>query len=124
MALEQKITKAILSAKRYLENSQKSIAENNQAALANHVWKASAELEYALFLFTVLRQTEDQPYSWKVNLKSRELEFAPVITSTQELVANAQTHFEDGDLQEAHKNVWLARGYLLEVQNFLEKKRQ
>ena len=124
MALEQKITKAILSAKRHLDNSQKSIAEHNQDALANHVWKASAELEYALFLFTVLRQTEDRTHSWKVNLKSRELELAPVVTSTQELVTNAQTHFEDGDLQEAHKNAWLARGHLLEVQNFLEKKRQ
>lgn len=124
MALEQKIAKAILSAKRYLENSQKSIAENNQDALANYVWKASAELEYALFLFTVLLQDEDRTHSWKVNLKSRELELAPVITSTQELVANAQTHFQDGDLQEAQKTVWLARGYLLEVQNFLEKRRQ
>lgn len=124
MALEQKIAKAILSAKRYLENSQKSIAENNQDTLANYVWKASAELEYALFLFTVLLQDEDRPHSWKVNLKSRELELAPVITSTQELVANAQTHFQDGDLQEAQKTVWLARGYLLEVQNFLEKRRQ
>jgi len=123
MTLEQKITKAILSTLKHLENSKKSNAENNQDVLENQIWKASAELEYALFLFTVLRQNEDQNHSWKGNLKSRGLEFAPVIASTQELLKKAQTDFENGDLLEAHKNVWLARGHLLKVQNFLEKKR-
>jgi len=124
MALEKKITKAILSTMKHLENSKKSIAESNQDALENQIWKASAELEYALFLFTVLRQNEDQSHSWKDNLKSKGLKFAPVIASTQELLTKAQTDFENDDLLEAHKNIWLARGHLLKVQNFLEKKRQ
>ena len=124
MALEKKVTKAILSTMKHLENSKKSIAENNRDALENQIWKASAELEYALFLFSILRQNEEQNHSWKGNLKSKGLEFAPVIASTQELLKKAQTDFENGNLPEAHKNIWLARGHLLKVQNFLEKKRQ
>ena len=124
MALEEKITKAVQSAIRYLENSRKSITENNENALVNHVWKASAELEYALFLFSILQQNENQRYLWKVDLESKQLEVAPVILSTQELLREAKTSFENGDLLEAHKKMWLARGYLLKVQEFFEKKRE
>jgi len=122
MALETKVTKAILSAMKNLENSTKFIKENNENMLANHVWKASAEVEYALFLFSILRQSEHQSHSWKVDLKSKELEVAPVITCTQELLQKAKTSFETGDLLEAHKKIWMTRWYLLKVQNILEKK--
>lgn len=124
MALEKKVTKALLSAIKHLETSKDFLPENNQDELANQVWKASAEVEYALFLFSILRQNEDQSHSWKVDLKSKELEVAPVIASTQELLEKAKTSFESGDLLEAHKNMWIARGYLLKVQSFLEKKRK
>ena len=121
MTLETKITKAVLSAIKHLENSRRSVTEDNENLLANQVWKASAEVEYALFLFSILRQNE-QSHSWKVDLKSKELEVAAVITSTQELLQKAKTSFENGDLLEAHKKIWMARGYLLKVQNILEKK--
>ena len=121
MTLETKITKAVLSAIKHLENSRRSVTEDNENLLANQVWKASAEVEYALFLFSILRQNE-QSHSWKVDLKSKEFEVAAVITSTQELLQKAKTSFENGDLLEAHKKIWMARGYLLKVQNILEKK--
>jgi len=124
MALEEKITKAVLSAMKYLEDSRKSITENNENALMNQVWKASAELEYALFLFSVLQQKEDQRHSWKLDLESKQIEVTPLITSTQELLREAKTSFENSDLLEAHKKTWMARGYLLKVQEFLEKKRK
>jgi len=124
MSLEKKITKAVLSAMKYLENCRKSITGNNENALANHVWKASAEVEYALFLFSILRQNEHESHSWKVDLKSKQFEVAPVIASTQKLLEKAKTNFENGDLLEAHKKIWTARGYLLKVQNVLEKKRK
>ena len=122
MALEEKITKAVQSAQEHLENSRKSITENDENALVDQVWKASGELEYALFLFSVLRQEDHQTHPWKVDLESKQLEVAPVITSTQELLGEAKTSFENGELFEAHKNVWVARGYLLKVQEFFEKK--
>jgi len=121
MTLETKITKAVLSAIKHLENSRRSVTEDNENLLANQVWKASAEVEYALFLFSILRQNE-QSHSWKVDLKSKEFKVAAVITSTQELFQKAKTSFENGDLLEAHKKIWMARGYLLKVQNILEKK--
>lgn len=124
MALEKKITKAILAAMEHLENSRKSITENNESMLANQVWKTSAEVEYALFLFSILQQNQHQSHSWKVDLKSKQLEVAPVIASTQELLKKAKTSFENGDFLEAHKTIWIARDYLLKVQNVLEKKRK
>mgnify|MGYP001147723557 CR=1 FL=1 len=124
MALEEKITKAMHSAIGYLENSKRSIAEKNEDTLVSHVWKASAELEYALFLFSIVQQNDNQRHSWKVDLESKQLEVGPVITSTYELLREAKTSFENGDLLEAHKKMWLARGYLLKVQEFFEKKRE
>jgi len=124
MALKEKITKAVQAAQEHLENSKKSITENNESELVGHVWKASAELEYALFLFFILRQSENQGHPWKVDLESKQLEVAPVITSTQELLREAKTSFENSDLLEAHKKTWIARGYLLKVQEFFEKKRK
>ena len=122
MALENKITKAVLSAMKHLGNSKTLIAENSQDALANQIWKASAELEYALFLFSILRKNED--HSWKVDLKSKKLEIAPAIASTEELLEKAKINFENGNFLEAYKKMWIARGYLLKVQNVLEKKRK
>jgi len=124
MALEEKITRAVQTAQEHLENSKKSITENNENALVSHVWKASAELEYALFLFSILRRSENQSHPWKIDLESKQLEVAPVITSTQELLREAKTSFENGDLLEAHKKTWIARGYLLKVQEFFDKKRK
>ena len=124
MALEKKVMKAVLSAMKYLENSKGFITENNQDALANHVWKASAEVEYALFLFSILRQNEHQSHSWKVDLKSKQLEVASLITSAQELLKEAKINFGNGDLLEAHKKIWIVRGYLLKAQNVIEKKRK
>jgi hypothetical protein len=124
MTLEKKITKAVLSAMKHLENSRKSIKENNENVLTNQVWKASAEVEYTLFLFSILQQNEHQSHSWKVDLKSKQLEVAPAITSTQELLKKAKISFENGDLLEAHKKIWIARGYLLKIQKVLEKKRK
>ena len=108
----------------HLENSRKSITENNENMLANQVWKTSAEVEYALFLFSILQQNQHQSHSWKVDLKSKQLEVTPVIASTQELLQKAKTSFENGDFLEAHKKIWIARDYLLKVQNVLEKKRK
>jgi len=124
MSLEEKITRSVLLAMKHLEDSRKSITEKNENLLSNHVWKASAELEYALFLFSILQQEEHQSGSWRIDLESKQLEVASVITSTQELLSKAKTSFENGDLIEAHRNIWIARGYLLKVQEFLEKKRR
>lgn len=124
MVLKEKITKAVQTAQEHLEDSKKSITENNENALVGHVWEASAELEYALFLFSVLRQSENQSHPWKVDLESKQLEVASVIISTQELLREANTSFENGDLLEAHKKTWIARGYLLKVQEFFERKRK
>jgi len=124
MSLQGKITNALLSAMKHLEDSKKSITENNENKLSNHVWRASAELEYALFLFSILRQNEHQSHPWKAELESKQLEAPPVIASTQELLQKAKVSFESGDLLEAHKNTWIARGYLMKVQEVLEKKRK
>ena len=121
MILRTKITKAVLSAIEHLENSMKSIVEDDENLLEKRVWKASAEVEYALFLFSILRQDEQSP-SWRVDLKSKKLEVAAVITSAQELLQKAKTSFENGNVLEAHKKMWMARGHLLKVQNFLERK--
>lgn len=123
MSLE-KLAEAITSATDYLEDSMKTVSKEDDEDVSGLVWRAAAELEYALFLFSIMHQDASEGSSWNLRLRSKDVKVDSVLSSTIDLLKEAASSMEDGDLLEAHKKTWIARGYLLKLHTFFEKQRR
>lgn len=123
MSLE-KTTEAIKSAMKYLEGTMKNLSKDNEDDVSGFVWQAAADLEYALFLFSVTHQDDPESSSWKLSLRSKDVEIDSVLASTRDMLKEAEGKIETGKVREAHKKTWMARGYLLKLQEFFEKRRK
>jgi len=112
---KKKIVWAITSAIKYFEESMKALVEKDEQGVMDSIWEASAELEYALFLFSLIQQEEVERSSWKLDLPSKQVEVRPILLSAQNLLKEAKSCIDIGELGKAHKKTWIARGLLLAV---------
>ena len=119
MEQQKNITEALTSAISHLENTMKALANKDENKVMTSVWKSAADLEYANFLFSIPR---DKPKnsSWKLDLRSKQVEIEPLLVSAQDLIEEARSKL-DADGLEAYKKTWMARGYLLKVSDILQK---
>jgi len=120
----EKLTGAIVSARSHLEDSMKVVSKGTDEEVSGMVWRAAADLEYALFLFSIRHPDASESSSWKVGLRSKDVEVDSVLASTRDLLEEAESKIKAGELGEAHKKTWIARGYLLKLHNFFEKRRK
>jgi len=123
MEHQRKIIETIKSAINHLESSMKALANGDENGVAGSVWRAAADLEYTNFLFSII-QNKPESHSWKLDLRSKQVEIEPLLLSTQDLLKEAESGLDVGKLHEAYKKTWMARGYLLKVQGILEKRRK
>jgi len=123
MKNQQEIAKAVKSAIDHLEDSMKALANGDENGVAGSVWQAAADLEYANFLFSIMEE-ESNRGSWKLDLRSKEVEIGPLLVSAQELLREAEGGLGLSELHEVYKKTWMARGYLFKVQEILEKRRK
>jgi hypothetical protein len=121
---QENIFKAIMSAIAYLEDSIEALEKKDERKVAHFTWRAASELEYALFLFSLIGEVETKNSSWKLNPRSKQVGIGPLLISAQDLVKEAKNSFEADELRKAHKKTWMARGHLLGVHDILEQKRR
>lgn len=120
----EKILSTITSAISHLEDSMEAFAKKKETALMNNVWRAAADLEYTLFLFSLKHQNEPRSSSWKLDSHSKQSEIEPLLASTKDLLETAKESINANNFLEAHKKAWLARGQLLRIHDTFEKKRK
>ena len=121
---QEKISEFLASAINHLVGSMKALAKKDKKNLVNLVWRAGADLEYALFLFSLMHQNESESSSWKIDSHSKQLEISSILSSVQNLLREAKDNMKAGELPDAHKKTWMARGNLLRVHDTFEKKRR
>lgn len=119
MEKQKSITDALTSAISHLENSMKALVNKDENKVMTSVWKSAADLEYANFLFSIPREKQKN-HSWKLDLRSKQVEIGPLLISAQDLIKEAKSKL-DADGLEAYKKTWMARGYLLKVSDILQK---
>jgi hypothetical protein len=119
MEQQKNITEALTSAISHLENTMKALANKDENKVMTSVWKSAADLEYANFLFSIPREKQKN-HSWKLDLRSKQVEIGPLLVSAQDLIKEAKSKL-DADGLEAYKKTWMARGYLLKVSDILQK---
>ena len=71
-------------------------------------WKASSDLEHALFLFALKHPQENRKSSWKLPA-SKQPEIESTLISTQDTLKEAAKNLEADDQKEAHKKTWIAK---------------
>jgi len=125
MTANRKMLKALKSAITYLDSSMLAMDKKNDNLLMDSVWHAAAELEYALFLFSMTAQNEIDKSKWKLNPKLKKVEVGPTLVTVQDLLNEAEKCIENEKLLDAYKSAYIARNYMLKVQkDFAKKKRE
>jgi hypothetical protein len=119
----QKISKSIISALENLRKATEAQIKKNEKEVMLLTWKASSDLEYGLFLFGLYRQEENRSSSWKLPI-SKQPKIESILKKTQEMLKVAEKNFELENLEEAYKNMWIAKGELLRINDLFEKKRK
>jgi len=118
----KKLINAIISAINYLENSKESLMRGDEESVRSYVWRASADSEYALFLFSLMHRKELEDSSWKTNFRMEKGEIRPTLAFAQDLLKEAKESIKANDYNKAHKKTWIARGCLLKIQHVFEKR--
>lgn len=124
MSVNEKILKTLKTANGYLENSIGALNKNDEKLLADSLWHTAAELEYALFLFSVTLQNENNVAHWKQNPEAKKFDAMPNLGEVQSLLNEAEKCLANEKLSEAYKNVYFARHFVLRIQESLAKKKR
>ncbi|MGD8546313.1 MAG: hypothetical protein PVH12_09080 [Candidatus Bathyarchaeota archaeon] len=125
MASNPKILKALKLAITQLDSSLDAEDATAGKPPEETVWHAAAEVEYALFLFSVSIEEETQKSKWKINPKLKKAEVKPLLVEVQSLLETAEKKLKNDDLLNAYKNASIARDYLLRIQKrFTKEKRE
>lgn len=99
-----------------LEVSTKLLNENE---LHHKVWQAASDVEYALFLMSLERESGDD--SWKEYWKKiANKEMSSLLADARDMLTEANEKIKS-DQKDAYLKTWIARIYILNIQKRLEK---
>lgn len=125
MAINEKISRALNSAATYLENSIRALTKKDENSLMDNIWHLAAELEYALFMFSITFQEEKDKPKWRSNPRLKKVEVDSALVTVQDLLKEADERMKEKNLLEAYQKADVARHYVLKVQrDFARKKRE
>ncbi|MEM2937034.1 MAG: hypothetical protein QXJ63_00635 [Candidatus Bathyarchaeia archaeon] len=124
MASNEKILKALESATHYLVDSLSTLSKDEKA-FTDSIWHVAAELEYALFLFSLMFKGEGDTSKWKPNPEAKKIGAEEMLTTVQELLGESKKALVGEDLLDAYKCAYMARHYVFRIQqDFARKKRE
>ena len=124
MTANDKISKGLKTAMTYLENSLLALDKKDENLFIESVWHAAAELEYALFLFSIAFQNESSTSKWKPNPDLKKVGTHTMLAEAQNLLKEAEKQVANDQLLDSYKNAYIARHYILKVQEDIAKKKR
>jgi hypothetical protein len=124
MTANEKILMSLRTAMTHLENSIQSFNKKDERSFADSLWHVAAELEFALFLFSIKFQDESSVSKLKPNPELKKVETGSLLLAAQKLLNETEECLADEKLQESYKKAHMARHYLLKVQEDLAKKKR
>ena len=123
LAYSEKIVKALTSCEAYLAKlipASKNTCEESD----NWMWHAAAELEYALFLFSLKSPDEDVALNWKTGSRDRSDSTAKLVETVQNLVIRSKESTMTGDWLQARRCAYAAADILLRIQREHSRKKR
>ena len=122
--INEKVSNALKSAATHLENSVLALNKKDENSFADNLWHVAAELEYALFLFSITFSNEINLSSWKRNPEPKKIETASMLAEVKNLLDEAERLVANERLLDAYKSAYVARHYVLKVQEDLAKRKR
>lgn len=119
--INEKVLRALRKAANYLEKSMLDFNQKDEASFADNLWHVAAELEYALFMFSITFQNE-KSLSWKPNPEKTDVK--SVLEEVQSLLSEAEKFVADGKLLESYRSTYIARHCIRKVQEDIAKKKR
>jgi hypothetical protein len=124
MDATEKISKSLKSAMVHLENVTYALSKKDENSFANSIWHLTAELEYMLFLLSITMQSEIETAKWKPNPELKSMETETILANVRSLLSDAEKFLAKENLHEAYKSAYIARNYMLKIQESLAKKKR
>jgi len=125
MTTNEKMLRSLKIARTHLEKSMLALNKNAEDSFDKSLWDAAAELEYALFLFSMTSQSEADTSKRKPNPDLKKIETGSILVEEAEnLLKEAEKSIANKELQNAYRSAYIARHYLLKVQENLAKKKR
>jgi len=123
MAIDEKILSSLKSAIEYLENSAIALDKKDRDVLTDSIWHVAAELEYALFLLSIIMQNEIKALKPKSDLESKKADVDSALFDVKNLLNEAMKFFLSRRLQDAYRSAYVARHYVFKIMEDLAKKK-
>jgi len=125
MASNDKVLRALESATGYLEKSFLALKSGNENSFIENFWHVAAELEYALFMFSLIFKEEEIDKSkWRPNPEIKRDNVNDVLAEVRSLLDNAKKFLAGGKMLDAYKSVYVARHRVFAVEENLAKKKR
>jgi len=124
MVSNDKILRALESATSYLKKSISALKSGNENSFTEHFWHVAAELEYALFMFSLIFKEEIDKSKWKPNPEIKRDNVNDVLAEVRSLLDNAKKFLASGKVLNAYKSVYVARHCVFAVEENLAKKKR
>jgi len=117
----QKVLRTLSSAAQFLQEAITANVEGDLERVAKATWRAAAELEFGLFLFSLWHAEAVQGSSGRVQSVKQQEEVTHLLKNVKSFVEDAAASLEAKELEETYKRMWKSRSILLKVQSFLDK---
>jgi hypothetical protein len=105
-----------------LELALDAYVKKNMDEAKLKVWEASVEAEYALFLLEQVNEFEFSKTVKSDDRASGDVDFGAYIVKAQDLFKEAlEDYKKEKNSEAAHHKVWLGRGFLIILQEKIEK---
>ncbi|MBX5321792.1 MAG: hypothetical protein QHH12_03300 [Candidatus Bathyarchaeota archaeon] len=124
MIANDKILKALESALNHLKLSTSALKSRDENTFSNNVWHIAAELEYALFLFSLAFGNKHDTLKVKLNPEPKNLQFGSLMVEVEDLLEEAKKLISSRNLLDAYKSAYMARHRVFKVQEILAKKKR
>ena len=125
--MKKNVNSALKSAAALLEDAMKAVLKKDETKIRELVWKASSELEYALFVLSLMINEDEKLTKIRMKLDvdpNYKNDLGAVLVSAQDLTVEAQKFLDKKRFEEAYRRVKAARNYLLRLHEAFEKKRK
>ncbi len=120
MERQKRVIKALEVAVSNLETAIKLLVSRS-GDVEQPIWQAASEIEYALFLLSLTKNSEGS--SWKTEHITKNVDVGQSLTAAEDLLTEAKKTVNNNS-DNAYQKAWIARRYVLVAQDFLRAQKK
>jgi hypothetical protein len=124
MKTQRKLLTALKSASAFVDDSLHCLAEAEDALIARKVWYVAVELEYALFLFSMILGDESVGVRRKLMRAPKLVKIDDTLRLTRSLLEKSGELTSRNQLLDAYTEASIARSHVLTLQKYYRKKKR